>query len=574
MNLQNLRIGKKLYLGFGLVTLIMLSVIGFAYIQFVAESDAVAINVHTYEVIGEADAILTSLVNMETGERGFALTGKEEFLEPYNNGKSGFQQNYDRIKQLTSDNPKQQERLVNLLQQEKEWLANESDRLIELRRQVGTGQVKMEEVMAFVQAGKGKQSMDGMRKLLADIKAEESSLLAKRSEALHQGEMKTKITLVGGSAVGLVLAAFFAFLITRGITKPVNLLYGELTKLAQSGGDLRQEIHVDTKDEIGDLANAINQFLADLRGIMIQVLHSAENVSASTSELTTSAGQSAQASNQVAASITEVAQGADMQVKAVSEASAVIEQMSAGIQQMAANANAVSGMAEKTAKAATEGNKAVSNATTQMNSIEKSVSSSTQVVSKLGERSNEIGQIVATISGIAGQTNLLALNAAIEAARAGEQGKGFAVVAEEVRKLAEQSQEAAKQIADLISEIQAETSNAVSAMNEGSREVKIGTDVMNSAGKAFREIVSLIDQVSSQVSEISAATQQMASGSQQIVSSVREIDRFSKDAAAQTQTVSAATEEQSATIEQIASSSKELQKMAEDLKATVGKFKV
>ena len=165
-----------------------------------------------------------------------------------------------------------------------------------------------------------------------------------------------------------------------------------------------------------------------------------------------------------------------------------------------------------------------------------SVSSSAQVVAKLGERSKEIGQIVDAISGIAGQTNLLALNAAIEAARAGEQGRGFAVVAEEVRKLAEQSQEAAKQIANLISEIQTETDSAVVAMDDGTREVKIGTEVVNTAGQAFKEIVSLIAEVSSQIREISAAIQQMASGSQQIVASVRNIDSISKGTAGQTQT--------------------------------------
>jgi len=209
-----------------------------------------------------------------------------------------------------------------------------------------------------------------------------------------------------------------------------------------------------------------------------------------------------------------------------------------------------------------------------MVSIEQSVSSSAEVVTKLGERSKEIGQIVVTISGIAGQTNLLALNAAIEAARAGEQGRGFAVVAEEVRKLAEQSQEAAKQIANLISEIQSETDNAVVAMNEGAREVKVGADVVNNAGKAFKEIVSLISEVSTQIREISAAIQQMASGSQQIVAAVRDIDRISKDAAGQTQTVSAATEEQSASMEEIAAASQALAKMAEDLQSAVRKFRV
>lgn len=146
----------------------------------------------------------------------------------------------------------------------------------------------------------------------------------------------------------------------------------------------------------------------------------------------------------------------------------------------------------------------------------------------MGERSKEIGQIVDTISGIAGQTNLLALNAAIEAARAGEQGRGFAVVAEEVRKLAEQSQEAAKKIAELIGEIQGDTDKAVIAMNEGTREVKTGAEVVNVAGAAFREIAEMVTQVSGQVKEISAALQQMASGSRQVASSVKKIDELSR----------------------------------------------
>lgn len=206
--------------------------------------------------------------------------------------------------------------------------------------------------------------------------------------------------------------------------------------------------------------------------------------------------------------------------------------------------------------------------------IEETVNTSAQVVAKLGERSKELGQIVDTISGIAGQTNLLALNAAIEAARAGEQGRGFAVVAEEVRKLAEQSREAAKKIEALIAEIQVDTEKAVVAMTNGTREVKKGTEAVNDAGVAFREITDLVTQVSSQVKEISVAIIETATGSQQIVGSVKKIDDLSKNAAGEAQSVSSATEEQLASMEEIASASQALTHLAEEMLATVRHFKI
>ena len=183
-------------------------------------------------------------------------------------------------------------------------------------------------------------------------------------------------------------------------------------------------------------------------------------------------------------------------------------------------------------------------------------------------------EVVSFIKNIAGQTNLLGLNAAIEAARVGEQGRGFAVVAEEVRKLAEQSQEATKQISELIGGIQGDTEQAVAAMDNGTREVKLGAEVVNTAGQAFHEIVTLVEQVSDQVREVSSTIEQMAIGSQQIVESVNRIDHLSKEAAGQAQTVSAATEEQSASMEEIASSSQSLAQLALELRDAVGKFRV
>ena len=374
------------------------------------------------------------------------------------------------------------------------------------------------------------------------------------------------------SLIAMIAGISLSIMITRAIRNPIATMLAGTQQFAM--GDWREPICVSSSDELGELAMALNSMREKMRSMVRDILNSSEQVATSAEELTVTAEQSALGTSQIATSISEIAAGTEQQVRAIDETSSIVQQMSAGIQQIAASANTVMVSADKTAKASHNGGKTITTAVEQMNNIEKTVSHSAGVITKLGQRSNEIGEIVATISGIAGQTNLLALNAAIEAARAGEQGRGFAVVAEEVRKLAEQSQDAAKKIAELIGEVQGDTKNAVSAMDEGTKEVKVGTEVVTAAGQAFSEIATLISQVSDQVKEISAAIQQMASGSQQIVSSVREIDKIGKDAADQTQTVSAATEEQSASVEEIAASSESLFKMAQDLQDAVSKFRV
>ncbi|MBP2631751.1 MAG: hypothetical protein H6Q70_2379 [Firmicutes bacterium] len=375
------------------------------------------------------------------------------------------------------------------------------------------------------------------------------------------------------SAVALLLVLAVTIFFTRRMLKPIQSLLVKFREVA--GGNLGvSPLAIESRDEIGKLAVAFNRMLESLRGLISHVANSAEQVAASSEQLTASAEQSALAAIQVAESITEVASGSEKQVKSVQGATEIVEHISNGIGQIATNSKEVARTSDKTANAAEEGGKLVAQAIQQIGNIEKTVTNSASVVMKLGERSKEIGQIIDTISGIAGQTNLLALNAAIEAARAGEQGRGFAVVAEEVRKLAEQSESAAKQIALLIGEIQGDTDKAVIAMDEGTREVKVGTEVVNTAGRSFNEIITLVGQVSSQVGKISSAIQEMANGSQQIVSSMQEIDSISKVAADHTQTVSAATEEQSASMEEIAASSNALSKMAEELQKAVQQFKM
>jgi len=370
----------------------------------------------------------------------------------------------------------------------------------------------------------------------------------------------------------LLIAAATAMFTAKGLARPLNELVSGAEKIAE--GHLDQKIQSVGVEEVNHLGLSLERMRQDLRELIQGVMSSSDQVSAASEELTATTEQSNQAIGLLADTIGELAQGADQQVNTIKTASSVVERMSAGIEEVSANAITMTTISEQAATSASGGGRSVEAVMSQMNTIEKTVTTSAQAVSKLGERSQMIGQIVETISGIAGQTNLLALNAAIEAARAGEQGRGFAVVAEEVRKLAEQSQEAAKQIAELIIEVQNETEKAVDAMNNGTREVKIGSEVVSTAGKAFNEIVGLVERVSLQVKGISSSMQQMATESEMIVNSVHEIDRISAAAAGQTQTVSAATEEQAASMEEIAHASQALVKMAEEVQNAVKRFKL
>jgi methyl-accepting chemotaxis protein len=384
---------------------------------------------------------------------------------------------------------------------------------------------------------------------------------------------KAEAIIIAMIVLAVVIAFVLGMVISKGIVDPLQAMVELSAKMAC--GDFRESSgYAKRNDEIGKLADALLAMRRSLGGMLRQVLGSSEQVATASKQLTESAEQSAVAAGQVAASITKVAEGAQSQLTAAQETSAVVEGMSAGIEQTAVTASHVAQQAAQAAEKALDGDKAVNEAVSQMTSIENTVNVSAQVVIKLGERSKEIGQILDTISGISAQTNLLALNAAIEAARAGEAGRGFAVVAEEVRKLAEQSQLAAKQIAGMIGEIQGDTDKAVTAMSEGVIEVKRGAEVVNNAGQTFREIVRLITHISEQVREISAATEEMAGGSQQIVNSVQKIDETGKRSSGEAEVVSAATEEQSASMQEISSSSQELAALAEEMRKLVGKFKV
>ncbi len=386
---------------------------------------------------------------------------------------------------------------------------------------------------------------------------------------------KAAITMVVIIVASILLGMLIGYTILKNITTRMHDIVEYLAQL--SNGDFSSAISQDfleDRSEFGEVARAVHKMQDEIKELLTKMTSATEQLATASEELSASAEQSAQASNQVANSVTGVADSAEKQLQLVENANSVTQSISQAMTQMADYAQTVSGSAENTAHSASEGGTAISQAVAQMQTIEKKTNDTSDVIGQLEEKSKQIGQIVDVISNIAGQTNLLALNAAIEAARAGEAGKGFAVVAEEVRKLAEQSQNAAKQITTLITEVQKQTNEAVVYMNDGKEEVTKGATVVSTAGQSFDKILDMVVKMTDQIRDISASVEEVTGGIQEVVNSMQNIDEESKKSAEETQTISAATEEQSASVEEIANASQNLSQMAGDLQSAIRQFKI
>jgi methyl-accepting chemotaxis protein len=371
----------------------------------------------------------------------------------------------------------------------------------------------------------------------------------------------------------LLLAGLLVIFISKQFSQPITRLRDEALMLAN--GDLRQrDVRIYSQDEIGHLGAAFKTMGNNLRNLVAKVQSRSETVAAASEELTASSQQSAESANQVASSVTQIAEGSDHQSQAVNRVSAVVKEMSVNIEQISDTSKIITTITKETSHSTNQGREAITRATSQMKKIVEEAEAVQITIADLAKGAQEIGEIVNLISSITGQTNLLALNAAIEAARAGEAGRGFAVVAEEVRKLAEESNQAAKRIANLIQKNEFDIQQAISATHTNSEGVKTGIEVVASAGDTFENIAISVEQLSTKIQEVTVSIDQIAAGSQNLVSSVQDIDKISKENALEAQTVSAATEEQSATMQEIAASSQALAQTSAELNSAIADFKV
>jgi methyl-accepting chemotaxis protein len=556
---------KKLFAGFLAVLFLMVGIswLGYSQLSQVNTSYTQLIKGRVYKINLIKDMLLTTKEE-QYQVRGFLLLPTEQQQILYKKSKDRFHQLSQEL-ETTLDTGQMKELLKELNHQHSNY-EKLGDQVIELKKQN-----QMDEVIQVVKTAA--PIIQNINEIIQKMISIQQDLIDKGNAESTSLVASTQERLLGLSLLALAAGAFIAYFISRVISKPV-LQVAQAAEQIAAGNLTMDELKIKNKDEIGDLARSFNQMTRNLRNIIQQVRLYAEQVAATSEELTASAFETTKATEQIASVIQEVAVGSEKQVESVSHATGVLLEISRGMDQVSSSIQSVADVSVSTSQKANVGSNVVVRTIDQMNVVQHTVQSTSEVVNELGSKSKEIGQIVHLITEIASQTNLLALNAAIEAARAGEHGRGFAVVADEVRKLAEQSGQAAGQISSIIEEIQQQAEKAVNSMNNGTDAVQEGLQMVNQTGEFFKEIVQMIEEISVQSQEVAAVVEEVNASAQGTVEMMESVALISQQSSENTQHVAAAAEEQNASMEEISASSEALSQMAVELQEAMQKFKL
>ncbi|MBX8499183.1 methyl-accepting chemotaxis protein [Pseudomonas lijiangensis] len=539
--LKKLSISQKLYLSFATVSIIIAILVAGAYRGFEQVQDATNSNIHTYQVLSEAQLALEQLVNIETGMRGFVISSKDSFLAPLMEGEKSFSEELQSLRKLTADNPDQQRRLALLEETQKRWLNEDINPIIALRRDLTARDMPDDELDQRITSGADKAKMDSMRATLAEIKAAETQLLAKRSQHMKDAKDLALMILIWGGLAAAALSLFLAATLGRSTTARLQTAIDAATAIAN--GKLDTVIDTSSHDE---LPKAFDRMQSRLRET-IQQINQAAN------QLVVAVQQISGASTQLSGAIQEQSTSASMMA-------ATIEELTVSIHHVSENADEAHQIASHSGQQSKEGAHVIENTLSSMSGIAKTVQHSSAQVADLGQHSEHISSIISVIQGIADQTNLLALNAAIEAARAGEQGRGFAVVADEVRLLAQNTGKSTKEIAGMIEKIQAGVRETVETMRNGVEEVNQGVTMAGTAGQAIIEIRDSSSKVLHVVDQISFALREQTAASQDVA---RSVERSAQMA-----------EQNNQSIQELLKTSGNLNNLAAGLQREVARFQV
>jgi methyl-accepting chemotaxis protein len=619
-----MKIGKKLYVGFGavLAVLVLLFVVNlFAGLrERSARLDASA----ALDSVRTIEAVRYQIMLNRLNLNNYLLSGDPRDEEKVNKGLVDIADAIKRGEAQTGGSDNLKSALTQVETTESGWADNFAKPLLAKRHQVDAGDATVSDLQIFYLQKDPSSWLTKSSVVLDRTNEDISKSLDETSKSAAAASTASTAVTAGGTLFAMLLGLLIAYYTAKSITEPLTHLITVAREIADSG-DLNQNIDIHRTDEIGALATTFNNMVAYLKemaavsmavaegDLTIEVAprskrdtlgnafsrmshglqdlvrttrDSAGQVSAGSNQVAGAADESAKVSVQASSAIEEVTstmhemsinvqnvvKNTQVQASSVAETSASIDQMVTSIQRVADTAKVLLDIANRSREEVVTGIQTMEKATDGLNRTNHAIQSSAEIINVLGHRADDIGKIIEVIDDLAEQTNLLALNAAIEAARAGEHGLGFAVVADEVRKLAEKSTQSTKEIADLIQSIQREARQAVENMERSTRIVEEGLSLGNDLGAALHKIENVVTEVYKFSQEIGAATNEQSVGSSQIAKATsrlteitQEINSAVEEQASGAQAVVRAMDKMRELVQQSASSSTELSAAAEQM---------
>jgi methyl-accepting chemotaxis protein len=571
-------VGTKIGAGFATALAIVVFVGGASYRSTAKLNATVDWVNHSHQVLEKLGGLIQCLTDAETGQRGYIITGNETYLAPYNAGLGQVDQYLTDLRSMTSDNPRQQELVEQLV-------TAAGQRVARLKEGVDTQKNKGADAgRDWVVSGRGQTEMENVRKLVGAMTDQETDLLKQRSQEAKAAAENLVLTIITSTISAFAILSIAGFFITRNIAKPLK----EITSVAEmiAGGDLSVEVSPSARrDEVGVLTQTFTRMgrslreMAETAGKIAEgdlrvvarpqsdkdVLGKAfasmvENLRDLMSQVAEGVNVLSTSASQISSSTTQLATSASEAATAVSETTATVEEVRQTAQLATQKAKSVSEGTQKTLQISHTGTKSTEETIEGINVIRQQMESIGDSMVRLSDQSQTIGRIVSTVEDLAAQSNLLAVNASIEAAKAGEQGKGFAVVAQEVKSLAEQSQQATNQVRNILTDIRKATSAAVMATEQGSKAVESGVKRSGQARESIQTLSSSVVEAAQAATQIAASSQQQLVGMDQVALAMESIKEAS------TQNVASA--------KQLEAAAHNLKELGQKLQQTVGKYKV
>ena len=505
--MKTIGLKMKLALGFGvlLVALCATAIVSNLSVQDLQDLSAVTEQKASARLL--AQTIEATLNNRKADIRSFLLSGDEQYMGKYQTRNHQLSQQFGNLDQLlTTEEGKR--RGAELHHASDAYDAGDL-RAAELRR---AG--KVSEATELLLGSQMSQVRSDLEKDVADLLDLEVKLKDAARDKQASKESEATVLVASFGCAGILGGLLVAVLIARSITSNVSVMMDLVQEVA--GNNLAvADMEITTDDDMGKAGVALNRMKNNLREIIQSIAVTAEHV--------------ASASEEISSSATQQAQSAETQKDQTAQVATGMQEMSSTVMQVSENSSKAAEASRQAAEVAREGGAIVEETLSKMRAIAASVSATAKKVEELGKSSDQIGRIIGVIDDIADQTNLLALNAAIEAARAGEQGRGFAVVADEVRKLAERTTKATKEIADMIRTVQDETKVAVVAMEEGTMQVEEGVTTTSRAGDSLKQIIQMSEQVGEMITHIATAATEQSSATEEINTNMDQIAKLVKE---------------------------------------------